>query len=281
MDYAKYLTWMSDEAFSKLKFRYIMGYPLNLKDPKTFNEKLQWLKLYNTDPIFDTLVDKYKVKDYVADKIGSKYIVPTYGVWDSFDDIDFDSLPDSFALKCNHDSGGLYLVPDKSLMDMDAARKKIQGCLDYNYYWHSREKVYKNIKPRVLAEKYLIGGERGMTDYKFYCFGGEPKFIYVSVGLDDHATALISFLTLDWEFAPFQRIDYAHYETLPEKPQHLDEMIDIARKLSEGHRFLRIDLYEYEGQVYFSEYTIIPNGGFMKFDPPEYDKIIGEWLRLD
>ncbi len=280
MDYARYLKWLPDEAFTKLKFRYIMGYPLDLKSPKTFNEKLQWLKLYNTDPIYDTLVDKYKVKQYVAERIGEQYIVPTYGVWDRFDDIDFDSLPDSFALKCNHDSGGLYLVPDKAGMDMDAARKKIQKCLDYNYYWHSREKVYKNIKPRVLAEKYLVGGERGMTDYKFYCFDGVPKFIYVSVGLDDHTTALISFLTLDWEFAPFQRTDYKGFDKLPQRPAHLEEMTDIARRLSKGHKFVRIDLYEYEDRVYFSEYTIIPNGGFMKFVPEEYDLKIGEMLTL-
>ena len=281
MDYARYLKWLPDEAFTKLKFRYIMGYPLDLKSPKTFNEKLQWLKLYNTDPIYDTLVDKYRVKQYVADRIGEKYIVPTYGVWDSFDEIDFDSLPGSFALKCNHDSGGLYLVPDKSLMDMNAARRKIQGCLDYNYYWHSREKVYKNIKPRVLAEKYLVGGEHGMTDYKFYCFNGKPEFIYVSVGLDDHTTALISFLTLDWQFAPFQRIDYKGFDKLPKKPEHLDEMTEIAATLSKGHKFVRIDLYEYEDQVYFSEYTVIPNGGFMKFVPEEYDLKIGQMIDLN
>ncbi len=166
-------------------------------------------------------------------------------------------------------------------MDMNAARKKIQGCLDYNYYWHSREKVYKNIKPRVLAEKYLVGGEHGMTDYKFYCFNGKPEFIYVSVGLDDHTTALISFLTLDWEFAPFQRIDYKGFDELPKRPHHLEEMTDIAGRLSKGHKFVRIDLYEHEDRVYFSEYTIIPNGGFMKFVPEEYDLKIGQMLDLD
>lgn len=276
-----------DRIYLQLHFRSRTGKRLNLKAPKTFNEKLQWLKLYDRKPEYTTMVDKYAAKKYVAEKIGEEHIVPTLGVWDTFDDIDFNLLPNRFVLKCTHDSGGLVICRDKSKLDIDAAREKINKSLGKNYYWHGREWPYKNVKPRIIAEKYLEeSGEEsteiaGLTDYKFYCFNGTPQYLYVSKGLEDHSTAKISFLTLDWQFAPFKRSDFAGFDSLPPKPTKLDEMIEIAGKLAEGKKFLRVDLYQVDDKIYFSELTFSPCSGMMPCEPREWDRKLGDMLRID
>ena len=276
-----YLKILPDRLFLKIEFRIRTGRPLRLKDPQTFNEKLQWLKLYDRKPIYTTMVDKYAAKQYVAERIGEEHIIPTLGVWDRFDDIDFDALPDQFVLKCTHDSGGLVICHDKSRLDRDAARQKIEKCLRRNYYWHGREWPYKNVKPRILAESYMKDGERyDLRDYKFYCFDGVPRFLYLSEGLENHKTASISFLTCDWQFAPYGRSDFKPFESLPPKPEKLDEMLSLAAKLSAGFPFLRVDLYQINGKVYFSELTFSPCGGFMPFRDSSHDAEIGKMLRL-
>ena len=172
------LNWMPDKMYIEMLYKVRMGRKLNLDNPQTFNEKLQWLKLYDRKPEYTTMVDKAAVKDYVADKIGSEYIIPTLGVWEHFDDIDFDQLPNQFVLKCNHDSGGLVICKDKASLDMEAAREKIESSLKRNFYYHSREWPYKNVKPCIIAEKYMVD-ESGteLKDYKFYCFGGDRKSV--------------------------------------------------------------------------------------------------------
>lgn len=280
LGYKGKLNWMNDKTYLKLFYRGVMGKKLNLKDPKTFNEKLQWLKLYDRKLEYSKMVDKYEAKLYVADKIGEEYIVPNYGIWDNFDDIDFDKLPDQFVLKCTHDCGGLIICRDKSKLDINGAREKINKCLKKEYFWDSREWPYKAVKPRIIAEKYMENSTRGLRDYKFYCFNGKVPYLYISEGLEDHATANISFLTRDWEFAPFGRSDYAPFSELPEKPEKFEKMLKIAEKLSEGHAFLRVDLYEIQGDIYFSELTFSPCSGMMPFTKEEWNNKLGDMIDL-
>lgn len=278
---------ISDERYLKLRYKYILGYKLSLNPPRTFNEKLQWLKLHDRKAIYTTMVDKYAAKEFVASRIGEKHIIPTYGVWNRFDEINFDELPNQFVLKCTHDSGGLVICTSKEQFDMRAAQAKLEKALRHRYYYQGREWPYKDVPPRILAEQYVQDNtekgndaHQGLTDYKFYCFKGIPRYLYVSRGLDDHPTAHISFLNLDWSFAPFGRSDFKPFDELPAKPKSLDEMIEIAKKLSAGTPFLRVDLYEVDGRVFFSELTFSPCGGMMPFDPQEYDLVLGNMLEL-
>lgn len=269
-----------DEMYLRLKYFWIMKKPLHLNNPRTFNEKIQWLKIYDRDDIYHTMVDKYDVKQYVANIIGEAYIIPTYGTWDSFDEIEFEKLPNQFVLKCTHDSGGLVVVRDKNTMERKKGKEKIEKSLKQDFFWIGREWQYKGLKPRIIAEQYLDAGKEGIIDYKFYCFNGEPKYLYVSQGLENHATARISFLTVKWELAKFGRSDYKPFEKIPEKPANYDEMLEIARMLSKGIRFIRVDLYSINGKTYFSELTLSPCSGFMPFDPDDWDLKLGKELKI-
>ncbi|MBO5868918.1 MAG: glycosyl transferase [Oscillospiraceae bacterium] len=273
-----------DKLYIQLKFLMRLKRLPNLQNPKTFNEKLQWLKLHDRKPEYTTMVDKYEAKRYVAERIGEEYIIPTLGVWDSFDEIDFDSLPDQFVLKCTHDSGGLVICRDKSKLDKAAARKKIEASLQVNYYWQGREWPYKNVKPRILAEAYMEDENeaQGLTDYKFFCFNGEPRMIYVSQGLEDHATARISFYDLEGKPMPFRRSDYRPIDTEMVLPSNFAEMTDTARTLAKlvDCPFLRVDLYSVKGQMFFSEITFSPCGGMLPFEPLAWEEKLGEWISL-
>ena len=276
LDSMRMIDWMPDEWFARLAFRGELGEKLNLKNPMTFNEKLQWLKLYDRRPEYTDLVDKLKAKEIVGEKIGQQYIVPTYGDWATADEIPFDTLPDQFVLKCNHDQGSVILVTDKNKLDKDAAVAELNKKLKFNNFYGCREYPYKNIKPRVFAEKLLSSN---IIDYKFYCFNGEPKFLYCGQGLTEDHSLKIDFFDLDWKQMPFYRTDYHRLGQIP-RPEHLDEMIGIAKKLSSGVPFVRIDLFEVDDQVYFSEFTLCPAAGFMPFVPRKYDRIVGDWLEL-
>ena len=272
---------MSDKTFVSLSYKFSFGRKIDLENPQTFNEKLQWLKLYDRKDSYTAMVDKYEAKKYVADRIGEEYIIPTLGVYDSFEKIDFDALTTQFVLKCTHDSGGLVICRDKEKLDKATAKSKIEKSLKANYFFDNREWPYKNVRRRIIAEKYLEYKDgRSLFDYKFYCFDGKPKFLYVSFGLEDHSTARISFYDLDLKRLPFKRSDFAPIDEELEKPCNFDEMIKIAEKLSEGHSFLRVDLYNIDGRIYFSELTFFPCSGRMKFDPPEWDKKVGDMLTL-
>lgn len=289
---------MSDEKYLKKKFKIELGYELNLENPQTFNEKLQWLKLHDRKPEYTVMADKYLARSYVLEKLKNEtyisggvtddeinyneYLIPLLGVWNSPDEIDFDKLPNQFVLKCNHDSGGLVVVRDKSKMDKSAVKKKLEKSLKRNYYWVSREWPYKDIHGKIICEKFMRdkSSDQGLTDYKFYCFNGDPALLYVSVGLENHATTQIRFLNRDYLDVPFGRSDYKKLEELPPKPKHFNEMLEIARRLSAGISFLRVDLYEIEDKVYFSELTFTPCGGFMPFEPKEWDKKLGEMLDI-
>ena len=279
-----FLKGMSDEKYLKMIFKDKMGYPLDLEKPKTFNEKLQWLKLHDRKPIYTTMVDKYDAKKYVADIIGEEYIIPTLGVWDSFDDIDFDALPEQFVLKCTHDSGGLVICRNKSKLNKGHVRKIIERCLKRNYYWGSREWPYKNVKPRIIAEAYMEDENeaKGLTDYKFFCFGGEAKMIYVSQGLEDHSTASISFYDMEGKQMPFRRSDFKPMKEGFPVPENFREMTEVANQLAEKIPcpFSRVDLYSVNGNIYFSEITFSPCSGMIPFEPKEWDLKLGEWIDL-
>ena len=275
------LNWMSDKAFLKLKYRTAVGRKLNLKDPKTFNEKLQWIKLYDRNPEYCKVVDKQEVKGHIAQLLGEEYIIPTLGVWDRFEDIDFSALPDRFVLKCTHDSGSVILCHDKATFDLEAARNKINRKLKQNLFWHGREWPYKDLTPRIIAEQFMENEDGSeLIDYKFFCFGGKPEFIYVSQGLSNHATAHISYVSMEWEPLPFYRSDFAQFESIPDKPNTFDKMVQFCRILAKEYPFARVDFYEISGKLYFGEITFFPGAGFTEFTPDEWNLHWGEKLIL-
>lgn len=276
---------VSDEKFLQKEFALTMGYPLHLRSPKTFNEKIQWIKLYDRNPVYTELVDKYEVRKHIVAKYGESFLIPLVGgPWDSFDEIDFAKLPEQFVLKCTHDSGGLVICTDKSRLDLSAAKAKIEASLKENFFWVHREWPYKNVKPRIIAEAYMDdeNAAEGLTDYKFFCFGGEPKLLYISRGLSDHSTASISFYDLDGNRMPFRRSDYRPIDGELVLPANFDEMKTIAAELAKtvGCAFVRIDLYSIRGRIYFSEVTFSPCAGMLPFEPTEWDRKLGDWIDL-
>jgi hypothetical protein len=244
-------------------FRVKMGYRLDWKNPRTLNEKLQWLKFYNHNPQYTEMADKYGVREYVKKTIGEEYLIPLLGVWDKFDDIDFDKLPKEFVLKCTHDSGGLVICRNKDQLDKDAAREKIAKSLARNYYYRWREWPYKDIRPRIIAEQFmednLLGG---LPDYKFFCFDGYVDCVMVCVDRHLHDVKFY-FFDRDWKFLKpnIETQDLPDDFTIP-KPEGIDEMFDIAARLSKGIPFSRIDLYSVSGKIYFGEITFFPDSGY-------------------
>lgn len=251
----------------------------DLKNPQTYNEKLNWLKLHDHNPIYPKIVDKYEAKDYVDRIIGRGYCIPTLGVWDKFDDIDFDFLPDQFVLKCTHDSEGLVIVKDKNHMDKVGIKRKITAALNQNFYYIGREWPYKSIKRRIIAEPFLVDDVTGeLRDYKFFCFDGEPRALYVAT---DRAIGDVKFDYFDLDFNHLDiRQKYPNASEPIKKPVAFEQMIELSRKLSEGFVHVRVDLYEVNGKVYFGEMTFYHFSGFMPFQPGRWDEIFGEWLRL-
>ncbi|MGI5977404.1 MAG: ATP-grasp fold amidoligase family protein [Candidatus Limivicinus sp.] len=273
---------MSDEEYLKIAYRIKMGKTLDLDNPRTFNEKLQWLKIHDRNPLYTMMVDKYEVKKYIAEKIGSEYIIPTIGVWDRFEDIDFDKLPNQFVLKCTHDSGGLVICRDKSKFDIASARRKINSCLRHNYFWGMREWPYKDVKPRIIAEQYIGDSSGNLRDYKFFCFNSEPKFIYLSEGLENHSTAKISFFDLNGNQMKFHRSDFKPFNSEIKMPENFNQMLELSRKLARyvNNQFCRLDFYSVNSCIYFSEITFYPCGGMLPFEPEEWDYRLGSWIKL-
>lgn len=280
------LRWVNDATFLRIDYWLRFGKKLNLKNPQTFNEKLQWLKLYDRRPDYITMVDKISVKEYVAKRIGKEFIIPTLGVWSKPEDIDWDALPNQFVIKWNHDSGSIVICNDKKVFDKDAAIKKLSYGAKVNGFWYGREWPYKGVKPMLLAEKYLDCGNNVRTDlidYKFFCFEGEPK--YIQVIQDRRTRETIDFFDINWNHQEFiglvdSNSSICHASQIPKKPSNLDEMVIIARKLSKGMQFSRIDLYEVEQKTYFGEITLYPASGLGEFLPGEWNKIIGDMLNL-
>lgn len=267
-----------DALYLKLRYWHMFHKPLNLKNPKTFNEKIQWLKLYDRKPEYTRMVDKYEAKRYVAERIGEEYIIPTLGVWDSFDQIDFDSLPNQFVLKCTHDSGGLVVCRNKKELNLEAAKRTISNSLKHNYFYAKREWPYKNVKPRIIAEKYMEdAADDALTDYKFFCFNGEAKVMYIS---KDHGkNPRTDFFDMEFNHLPIQVKD-PHAEIVPQKPEQFEQMRQFAEILSRGKAHLRVDFYLINGKVYVGELTFYHMSGFTEVKPEEWNEIMGEWIDL-
>ena len=272
---------MSDKDFLLRKFKAKMGKPLDLENPKSFNEKIQWLKLYDNNPEYTKLVDKYGVREYIAQTIGGEYLIPLVGgPWKTFDEIDFDRLPDQFVLKCTHDSGGLVVCKDKSKMNVAAARRKIERCLKADYYLLSREKPYHAVPRRIVAEKYMEDPKtQELRDYKFMCFGGQVKCCFTCTDRFSPEGLHVTFFDREWKVMPFER----HYPSCKEgieKPQEYDQMLQLAERLSKEIPFVRVDFYEVCGKIYFGEMTFYPGSGYEEFSPESWDEIMGSWIDL-
>lgn len=275
------LKFLNDEHYLKIKYKIEMGKKLNLRNPITFNEKLQWLKLNDRKEIYTLMVDKYEAKKYVSNAIGEEYIIPTLGIFDKFDDIDFGKLPNQFVIKCTHDSGGLIICRDKKNFNKEEARKKINKFLSKNYYKNFREWPYKNVKPRIIIEEFI--GEN-LIDYRIYCFNGKPKYVYMYINNSQDTNEkpepeYCNIYDMNWELQEF------HQNSLPskekyEKPKRLEDMKEIAEELSKDTKFLRVDFYLKDGQVIFSEMTFFPGAGFSKFHPEKYDNYLGKELDI-
>ena len=273
--------WLPDKAYLKLMFRLELKQKLNLEDPQTFNEKLQWLKLYYHRPDLTMMADKLAVKQHVASLIGEQYVVPLLGSWDDPAEIDWDALPRRFVLKTNHDGGnyGIVICKDKDRLDKAKAIRKLRASLKRNPYLLGREWPYKNIPRKVFAEQYLEeAGKQELTDYKFYCFDGKVRFLFIASGRQE------GHITFDYFDENYRHLDVVQTHppaaVPPEKPEHFELMIQLAEKLSEGLPHVRVDFYQVNGKVYFGEYTFFTHGGWAAFDPDEYDRLLGSYIHL-
>lgn len=276
----KLMSFVSDETYIKIKWKKWMDYKLNLDNPRTFNEKLQWIKLNDHNPLYTELVDKYRVKQYVTEKVGSEYVIPLLGQWDSVDKIEWEKLPNQFVIKCSHDSGSTVLCKDKSALDIDTAKKKLESSLKRNYYWESREWPYKNVKPRIFAEAYMEDEFGELRDYKWFCFDGEPKAMFVASDRqkNDEETKF-DFYDENFNHLPITN-GHPNSSTFIEKPKGFDIMKELASKLSKGLPEVRMDFYDVNGKVYFGEFTFFHWGGLMPFEPREWDLKFGDWIKL-
>lgn len=280
----KFFWWLPDSAYLRLLYKIKTGKCLNLTRPQTFTEKIQWLKLYNRKPEYTRMVDKYAVKDYVASIIGADYIIPTFDVWDKPEDIDFESLPNQFVLKTTHGGGGRGVVVcrDKASFDKNVALHQLKKAMKQNIYKALREWPYKNVYPRIIAEKYIapISNTNDLVDYKWYCFNGEPK--YCQVIQNRKTIETIDFFDTEWKHQEFLGLNpvAGHAAVSPDCPNNLPVQLEIASKLSKNIPFCRIDLYEDGYKVYFGEITLYPNSGFGCFSPQEWNMILGSYIHL-
>lgn len=269
------ITYLRIQYYLKMKKR------LNLENPQTFSEKIQWLKLYGRRPIDTVLSDKYAVKDYISKNIGSQYVIPLLGVWDKFSEIDFEKLPNQFVLKCTHDSGGIIVCKDKKLLDKKRAEKILTRSLKHDYFVFSRERAYQNIPRRIIAEEYKEDSQTGeLRDYKFFCFDGEPKLLFVASDRQNEGEETkFDFFDMQYNHLPFTN-GHPNAKVLPQKPASFEEMKKLAAILSKGIPHVRVDLYDVNGKVYFGEMTYSHWGGMMPFEPEEWDYTLGSWIKL-
>ncbi len=258
-----FFKWIPDEKYIKIKYKLEMNQKFNLKEPRTFNEKLQWLKLYDRKPEYTKMVDKYEAKKYVANIIGKKYIIPTLGVWDKFEDIDFTKLPNQFVLKPTHASGNVFICKNKDEIDYKKLKKTVQKWLKRNYYLVHREWPYKNVKPRIIAEEYMEDQIGELIDYKVYAFNGQCDYVMVCFDRIKGETKFI-YYDRNWNIKKeFSKDGIKYGDTIKiEKPKNLDKMFEFAEILSKNIPFVRVDFYESNGNLYFGELTFYPSAGF-------------------
>ena len=271
---------MNDKEYLSWLYRARMGRFPDLNHPKSFNEKLQWLKLNDRKPEYTEMVDKYLAKKYVEKRIGEKYIIPTLGVWDEFDQIEFEKLPDQFVLKTTHDSGGVVICKDKANFDKAAAKRKLEKSLKRNYYWAEREWPYKNVKPRIIAENYLsfLNGS-DLVEYKVFCFNGKPALFLICKGEGHTDERTNDFYDLEFNHIPVT-VTCPNAKEKCQKPDEYEELLELSRKLAKNTYQLRVNLYVINHKIYFGELTFFHDSGCCKFNPPEWDKRFGDMLKL-
>lgn len=270
---------MDDEKYLKKLYMSNFGKELDLENPKTFNEKLQWLKLYDRKPEYTMMVDKYRVREYISEKLGEEYLIPLLGVWDDPEEIDFDKLPNQFVLKCNHNSGlGMCICKDKSKLDIKKVKAELKKGLKENFYLRGREWPYKDVPRKIICEKYMVD-ESGyeLKDYKIFCFNGEPKALFVAT--DRMTDTKFDFFDVEFNHLPFTN-GHPNAEKEIAKPQNLDEMLKAASILSKGIPQVRIDLYNVNGKILFGEMTFSHWSGMVPFEPNKWDERFGEWIVL-
>lgn len=267
-----------DIRYLRALWRIRMGYDIDFQNPKTFNEKLQWLKIYDRNPLYTNLVDKVKVKEWVSKKIGENHIIKTLGIWEKPEKIDFEILPDQFVIKCNHNSGNGMTICRNKEKEKEEIIKKLSEGLSEDYYSYFREWPYKDVEKRIIAEEFLGDNDgKGLNDYKFLCFNGQVQCSFVVSERYSESGMKVDFYDKEWNRMPFIR-EYPASANGIDKPLNYDEMVIYAQRLSEGIPFVRVDFYEVDGRVYFGEMTFFPGAGFEKFTPNEYDTVLGEWL---
>lgn len=272
--------FLNTEKYIFRIFRKRMGRELNLRNPQSYSDKLQWLKLYDHNPLYTMLVDKYEVKKYVANKIGEQYVIPTLGIWDRVEDININSLPNQFVLKCTHDSGGLVICKDKSKFKFVKSLKRLRKSLNRNFYYMGFEWPYKNVKPRIIAEQYMEDLKtKELRDYKFFCFDGVVKFLFIATDRQNREEPYFDFFDADFNYLDLRQ-GHPNAPIQPEKPQRFDEMKRLATILSKDIPQVRVDFYEVNGNVYFGEMTFFHHGGWTPFEPEEWDYTFGKWLTL-
>lgn len=269
-----------DEIYVRVEYFIVFGKRLRLKNPQTYSEKLQWLKLHEGDPIYTRMVDKAEAKKYVTEIIGEEYIIPTYGVWNHFDEIDFDKLPDQFVLKTTHDSGGVIICKDKKTLDKNAAKVKLEKSLKNDYYYTSKEWPYKNVVPRIIAEKYMEDESGELCDYKLFCFDGKMKALFIATDrFTSGEETKFDFFDENFNHLPFTN-GHPNATRPIKKPESFQQMKDLAEKLSQKIPHVRVDFYCTNGKIYFGELTFFHWGGFKRFEPEEWDFKFGEWFKL-
>lgn len=273
---------LPDKMYLKYRYKKVFGKKLNLKNPQTFNEKIQWLKLYDRNPAYHNMVDKYEAKKFVADIIGEEYIIPTLGVWNKFDDIDFDKLPEQFVLKCTHDAASTVICKDKKTFDYISAKNKLTKALKQNYYrYENRQWAYKNVRRRIIAEKYLADPDKNeLVDYKFMVFNNQVKCVLVCTNRNNSIGIKKTFYDLNWNKMPIER--HCGSETILHKPNNYEQMVLISEKISRyvNETFIRVDFYNIKGKIYFGEITFYPGGGTEEFTPESWDYTLGSWIKL-
>lgn len=276
-----WLNWVPDSLYLKVLYRVIMGRKLNLKNPKEYNEKLQWLKLNDRKPEYSTMVDKYEVRGYIADLLGDKYLIPCLGIYDSVDDIDIDALPDRFVLKCTHDSGSVEICKDKSSFDIEGARHRLSQAMKRNYYATYREWPYKSVKPRIIAEGYLEGDGGDLKDYKVMCFNGEAKIIEVHENrFVEGKVHTQTFYDREWNIVPLTQVETVTVDRPGERPRQLDEILRLSELIAKDMYHARIDWYIEGDKIYFGEITFFDGSGFESFSTPEMERMLGDMINL-
>ena len=272
------LRFIPAKPYLNMVYKIKTGKKLNLKKPVGFNEKLNWLKVNDIHPEYTDYADKIKVREIVKEKLGEDICFPLLGQWDRYEDIDFDALPEKFVLKCNHDSASVTIVKDKSQIDHKKLAKFYNGRLKLNVYTIGREYPYKEIKPQIIAEKYMTPeGETDINDYKFFCFNGKPEIMFIAT--ERNVDCKFDFFDMHFNHLDIENIHPQSGKDI-EKPATFEQMKEIATKLSQGMKFVRIDLYEIEGKIYFGEFTFFHGGGFWLFNPPEWERKLGDMIKL-